>query len=260
MDDPVASLLRRSVEATSIADDAVAALESRREGLHEHRKVAYWGGGEHSLNDLPLSFVRLLFGDLHYVPELVPGAGSECSCRRPTCVHCTVRPVAVRCLFLVMVVEALTIRKRHIAAPCPGGVGSISITSALCIKDWLELGKLGIHAKVFIVLLVDDTLDLSQLSMVDFLALLDGVDAWWKLAFQDVIVEVAAVPELGTSGRAWLLASYQALVASGHHSLWCDIHWLRARSVPNFNDPASIARSNADFFMDFGFFEGSHVC
>ena len=99
----------------SIADDAVAALESRREGLHEHHKVAYWGGGEHSLNDLPLSFVRLLFGDLHYVPELVPGAGSECSCRRPTCVHCTVRPVAVRCLFLVMVVEALTIRKRHIA-------------------------------------------------------------------------------------------------------------------------------------------------
>jgi hypothetical protein len=259
VDDPVASLLRRSVEATSIADDAVAALESRREGLHEHHKLAYWGGGEHSLNDLPLSFVRLLFGDLHYVPELVPGAGSECSCRRPTCVHCTVRPVAVRCLFLVMVVEALTIRKRHIAAPCPGGVGSISITSALCIKDWLELGKLGIHAKVFIVLLVDDTLDLSQLSMVDFLALLDGVDAWWKLAFQDVIVEVAAVPELGTSGRAWLLASYQALVASSHHLLWCDIHWLRARSVPNFNDPASIARSNADFFMDFGFFEDSHV-
>jgi hypothetical protein len=156
-----------------------------------------------------------------------------------------------------MVVEALTIRKRHIAAPCPGGV--VSITSALCIKDWLELGDLGMHAKVFIVRLVDDTLDLSQLSLVDFLALLDGVDAWWKLALQDVIVEEAAVPELGTSGRAWLVASYQALVASGHHSLWCDIHWLRARSVPNFNDPASIARSNADFFMDFGFFEDSHV-
>jgi hypothetical protein len=97
-----------------------------------------------------------------------------------------------------MVVEALTIRKRHIASPCPGGV--VSITSALCIKDWLELGALGMHAKVFIVLLVDDTLDLSQLSLVDFLALLDGVDAWWKLALQDVNAEEPAVPELRTSG------------------------------------------------------------
>jgi len=248
-DEPVACFLRGVVLRRKVDDDDVAALEVRRDSLGVVRDGTIPGDAA-----LPLPFVRFLFCELRYRKDLVPGADSPCSkCVAEEC-SCCGHHEAVRLLFLVMAVESLTCRLRHLPVPQPSSGGDAERGgAALGVGEWLEALGLRVHVNAFRQLLVDTTFDLAVLTSAELQALLRGVDAYWVAVgplAPDVPVKCLSAEELKTV-RAALLA----LGGTAHRGAWVDIHWLDRRKLPaDFKDAQAVKRSNDDFFLDFQFF------
>ena len=253
--DPVACFLRGVVLRRQVEDAESAGLGIKRDGLGVVRDGASLGGRLLPSGVLPLQFVRFLFCELCYRKDQVPGADIPCSkCVGAEC-SCGDHPEAVRLLFLVMAVEALTKRMRHLAVEQRASGGAkVLPNAALGVGEWLEEYGLSEHKSAFRALLVDTTRDLAVLNASAFDALLVGVNRYWVA--QKPAVLGSSVPCLEEKQIVLLRGAWQALEGEAAHcAKWVDIHWLGRRELPvEFGDSDAMTRSNDDFFVDFQFF------